>query len=128
MTRVRKRDRPKEPAEGRAALRCAVYTRKSSDEGLDQEFNSLDAQREAAEAYIASQRAEGWSCLPARYDDGGFSGGSDVRTPPRLSAALSPFGVVWRVLVWCGGGFGAVGVRRTQGNTGVMTGVWSPVP
>ena len=54
-------------------VRCAIYTRKSSEEGLDQEFNSLDAQREAAEAYIASQRHEGWVALPERYDDGGFS-------------------------------------------------------
>lgn len=57
-------------------LRCAIYTRKSSEEGLDMEFNSLDAQREACEAYIASQRAEGWVCLRDRYDDGGFSGGT----------------------------------------------------
>lgn len=60
-------------------IRCAIYTRKSSDEGLDQEFNSLDAQRESAEAFIASQKAEGWKCLLDRYDDGGFSGGSMVR-------------------------------------------------
>jgi len=59
--------------------RCAVYTRKSSDEGLRQDFNSLDAQREAAEAYIASQKAEGWVCLPDRYDDGGFTGGNMER-------------------------------------------------
>ena len=57
-------------------LRCAVYTRKSSEEGLDMEFNSLDAQREACEAYVASQRAEGWLLVPDRYDDGGFSGGT----------------------------------------------------
>ncbi|MCE8507042.1 recombinase family protein [Ruegeria pomeroyi] len=57
-------------------LRCAVYTRKSTEEGLDMEFNSLDAQREACEAYIASQRSEGWACLRERYDDGGFSGGT----------------------------------------------------
>ena len=57
-------------------LRCAIYTRKSSEEGLDMEFNSLDAQREACEAYIASQRAEGWVALRDRYDDGGFSGGT----------------------------------------------------
>jgi DNA invertase Pin-like site-specific DNA recombinase len=57
-------------------LRCAVYTRKSTEEGLDQEFNSLDAQREACEAYVASQRAEGWELVPDRYDDGGFSGGT----------------------------------------------------
>lgn len=56
--------------------RCAVYTRKSSEEGLDMEFSSLDAQRESCEAYIASQRAEGWVCLRDRYDDGGFSGGN----------------------------------------------------
>jgi site-specific DNA recombinase len=57
-------------------LRCAVYTRKSSEEGLEQEFNSLDAQREACEAYVASQKAEGWLLVPDRYDDGGFSGGT----------------------------------------------------
>lgn len=57
-------------------LRCAVYTRKSTEEGLDMEFNSLDAQREACEAYVTSQRAEGWVLAPARYDDGGFSGGT----------------------------------------------------
>src|SRR5690349_8577300 len=57
-------------------LRCAVYTRKSSEEGLEQEFNSLDAQREACEAYIASQKAEGWVLVPDRYDDGGYSGGN----------------------------------------------------
>jgi site-specific DNA recombinase len=56
--------------------RCAIYTRKSTDEGLDRDFNSLDAQREAAEAYIASQKHEGWVALPDRYDDGGFSGGT----------------------------------------------------
>jgi site-specific DNA recombinase len=57
-------------------LRCAVYTRKSTEEGLEMEFNSLDAQREACEAYIASQRAEGWVLVPDRYDDGGYSGGN----------------------------------------------------
>jgi len=56
--------------------RCAIYTRKSSEEGLDQDFNSLDAQREACEAYVASQRHEGWKLLPERYDDGGISGGT----------------------------------------------------
>ena len=60
-------------------IRCAVYTRKSTDEGLEQEFNSLDAQRESAEAYIASQRHEGWLCLPNQYDDGGFTGGNMER-------------------------------------------------
>jgi site-specific DNA recombinase len=57
-------------------LRCAVYTRKSTEEGLEQEFNSLDAQREACEAYVASQKAEGWVLVPDRYDDGGYSGGN----------------------------------------------------
>jgi site-specific DNA recombinase len=60
----------------RQKLRCAVYTRKSSEEGLEMEFNSLEAQREACEAYVASQRAEGWILVPERYDDGGFSGGT----------------------------------------------------
>src|SRR2546421_6312337 len=55
-------------------LRCAVYTRKSSEEGLDQEFNSLDAQRDACESYIASEKAEGWVLVHDRYDDGGISG------------------------------------------------------
>lgn len=67
-------------------VRCAIYTRKSSDEGLDQEFNSLHAQRESGEAYIASQKAQGWVCLPERYDDGGFSGGSMER--PALDRLL----------------------------------------
>lgn len=58
------------------AKTCAIYTRKSTDERLDMEFNTLDAQREACEAYIISQRSEGWACSPAFYDDGGFSGGS----------------------------------------------------
>lgn len=59
--------------------RCALYTRKSSDEGLDQEFNSLDAQREACAAYVKSQSGEGWKALPDHYDDGGFSGGTMER-------------------------------------------------
>ncbi|MGB2821911.1 MAG: recombinase family protein, partial [Phycisphaerae bacterium] len=61
------------------AVRCAIYTRKSSEEGLEQEFNSLDAQREAGEAYIASQKSEGWVCLADHYDDGGFTGGNTDR-------------------------------------------------
>ena len=59
--------------------RCAVYTRKSSEEGLEQEFNSLHAQREACEAYIKSQRHEGWTVIPTAYDDGGYSGGTMER-------------------------------------------------
>ena len=57
----------------RPSLRCAIYTRKSSEEGLEQAFNSLHAQREACEAYIRSQRHEGWVCLAHHYDDGGLS-------------------------------------------------------
>ncbi len=60
-------------------VRCAVYTRKSSEEGLEQEFNSLDAQREAGEAYVRSQAGAGWACLADRYDDGGFTGGNTDR-------------------------------------------------
>ena len=63
-------------AEKRQVRRCATYTRKSSEEGLEQDFNSLDAQREACEAYIRSQVGEGWKPLGARYEDGGFSGGN----------------------------------------------------
>ncbi|WP_236571442.1 recombinase family protein [Rhodovarius lipocyclicus] len=68
-------------------LRCAVYTRKSTDEGLDKEFNTLDAQRDACEAYVASQRAEGWTLVRDRYDDGGFSGGTLER--PALKRLLA---------------------------------------
>src|ERR1051325_10759180 len=68
-------------------LRCAVYTRKSSEEGLEMEFNSLDAQREACEAYAASQKAEGWILVPDRYDDGGYSGGPLER--PALKRLLA---------------------------------------
>lgn len=68
-------------------LRCAVYTRKSSEEGLDMEFNSLDAQREACEAYIASQKPEGWVLVPDRYDDGGISGATLER--PALKRLLA---------------------------------------
>jgi site-specific DNA recombinase len=68
-------------------LRCTVYTRKSTEDGLEQEFNSLDAQREACEAFILSQKHEGWTLLPGRYDDGGFSGGNMDR--PGLKALLA---------------------------------------
>ena len=67
--------------------RCAVYTRKSTDEGLDMAFNSLDAQREACEAYVASQRGEGWVLVADHYDDGGHSGGSLER--PALKRLLA---------------------------------------
>jgi site-specific DNA recombinase len=68
-------------------VRCAVYTRKSTEEGLEQEFNSLDAQREAGEAFIKSQAGEGWTLLPDRYDDGGFTGGNMER--PALQRLLA---------------------------------------
>jgi DNA invertase Pin-like site-specific DNA recombinase len=71
-------------------LRCAIYTRKSSDEGLEQEFNSLHAQREACEAFSLSQRHEGWHVLSAHYDDGGFSGGTMDR--PALQRLLADIG------------------------------------
>ena len=70
-----------------ARVRCAIYTRKSSEEGLEQEFNSLQAQREACEAFINSQRQEGWVCLPAAFDDGGFSGATMER--PALQRLLA---------------------------------------
>ena len=69
-----------------AKLKCAVYTRKSSENGLEQAFNSLDAQRESAEAYIKSQRHEGWVLIKDKYDDGGFSGGNTER--PALTRLL----------------------------------------
>src|SRR5262245_55001890 len=72
---------------GTPVMRCAIYTRKSTAEGLERDFNSLDAQREAAEAYIKSQAAAGWSALPKRYDDGGYSGGSMDR--PALRCLLA---------------------------------------
>ena len=67
-------------------IRCAIYTRKSTEEGLEQDFNSLDAQREACAAYIISQKAEGWIAVPERYDDGGYSGGTLER--PALQRLL----------------------------------------
>jgi site-specific DNA recombinase len=74
------RRRPTEqPRAAVRLMRCAIYTRKSTEEGLEQEFNSLDAQREAGEAYVRSLQHEGWTCLPDRYDDGGFTGGNMER-------------------------------------------------
>ncbi len=71
----------------RQQVRCAIYTRKSTEEGLEQAFNSLDAQRESCAAYVASQKHEGWTIVREHYDDGGFSGGSIER--PALQALLS---------------------------------------
>ncbi|MBM3952654.1 MAG: recombinase family protein [Rhodospirillales bacterium] len=79
--------KPHHPSKIARKLRCAIYTRKSTEEGLEMEFNSLDAQREACEAYIASQKPEGWVRLADRYDDGGFSGGTLER--PALKRLLA---------------------------------------
>lgn len=86
----------------RPRVRCAIYTRKSSEEGLEQSFNSLQAQREACEAYIASQRHEGWHVIPKKYDDGGFSGGNMNRPALRqlledIAARLVDTVVVYKV-------------------------------
>jgi site-specific DNA recombinase len=97
MNRSATREHPitSEPAlKNNGTIRCAIYTRKSTEEGLEQEFNSLDAQRESAEAYIKSQRHEGWICLPDRYDDGGFSGGNMERPAlQRLFADIEAGGI-----------------------------------
>jgi DNA invertase Pin-like site-specific DNA recombinase len=82
-----RRPRNAKTAERKSATRCAIYTRKSHEEGLEQEFNSLDAQREACEAYILSQKHEGWICLPEMYDDGGISGATMER--PALKRLLA---------------------------------------
>src|SRR5215212_6534466 len=81
------RPKPNGVAGAKPKLRCAIYTRKSSEEGLEQEFNSLDAQREACEAYVKSQRHEGWTVSDTHYDDGGYSGGNMER--PGLVKLLS---------------------------------------
>jgi site-specific DNA recombinase len=83
-----------------STIRCAIYTRKSSDEGLEQEFNSLDAQREACEAYIVSRRHAGWVALADMYDDGGLSGGTMER--PALKRLLEDIkaGKVQTVVVY----------------------------
>src|SRR5580693_3623385 len=83
-----------------AKIRCAIYTRKSTEEGLDQDFNTLQAQREAAEAYIRSQHLSGWVALPDRYNDGGFTGANLER--PALKQLLSDIeaGAIDCVLVY----------------------------
>jgi site-specific DNA recombinase len=88
------------PADGRSTIRCAVYTRKSSEEGLEQSFNSLEAQREACEAYIASQRHEHWRCLDTQYNDGGYSGGSIERPALRQLLADIDAGKIDTVVVY----------------------------
>jgi site-specific DNA recombinase len=82
------------------SLRCAIYTRKSTEDGLEQEFNSLDAQRESGEAYIKSQAHEGWECLPQDYDDGGFTGGNMERPALRRLIADIEAGQVDCVVVY----------------------------
>ena len=81
-------------------IRCAIYTRKSAEEGLEQEFNSLDAQREACAAYVASQKAEGWVLLPTVYEDAGLSGGTLER--PGLQRLLADIdaGFVEQIVVY----------------------------
>ncbi len=81
-------------------IRCAIYTRKSTEEGLDAEFNSLDAQRESCESYIASQRHEGWREMPDRYDDGGFSGGTMERPALKRLIADAQAGCFDMVVVY----------------------------
>src|SRR4051812_23684489 len=81
-------------------IRCAIYTRKSTEEGLEQAFNTLDAQRESAEAFICSQRNEGWVCLHDKYDDGGFTGGNLERPAMKRLLADIEAGKVDCVVVY----------------------------
>ena len=81
-------------------VRCAIYTRKSTEEGLEQDFNSLDAQREAAQAYIRSQPHEGWTLIRARYDDGGYSGGTTGAAGPAAAAGRHQAGKVDVIVVY----------------------------
>jgi site-specific DNA recombinase len=90
----------KRPPRTATCVRCAIYTRKSTEEGLEQEFNSLDAQRESAEAYIKSQAHEGWECLPTRYDDGGYTGGNMDRPAMQQLLADIAAGRVDTVVVY----------------------------
>ncbi|WP_051335344.1 recombinase family protein [Methylocapsa acidiphila] len=92
----------KTPRQAAKKIRCAIYTRKSSEEGLEQAFNSLDAQREACAAFIASQKHEGWTAAPTLYDDGGFSGGTMQRPAlkrliPDIQAGQIDVVVVYKV-------------------------------
>jgi len=90
--RARRKEKPQ--------VRCAIYTRKSTDEGLERQFNTFDAQRESAEAYIASQRREGWLCLRQRYDDGGYTGGNMQRPALKRLMADIKAGQVDVVIVY----------------------------
>lgn len=134
MTRTAETKKMNTPLPG---MRCAIYTRKSTEEGLEQEFNSLDAQRDAGEAYITSQKHEGWVCLSDRYDDGGFTGGNMDRPAlqrlladieagkvdcivvykvDRLSRSLIDFSKIMDVLERHKVSFVAVRVAHTQGS------------
>ena len=84
----------------RRTIRCAVYTRKSSEEWLDQDFNSLDAQYEACAAYIASQKHEGWKLLAQRFDDGGVSGGTLERQDLQRLLADVDAGLIDMIVVY----------------------------
>ncbi len=95
-----RRPKPAPASPDRPLVRCAIYTRKSTDEGLDREFSSLDAQRDAAEAYVRSQAALGWTCSSARYDDGGFSGGTADRPALRRLLADIAAGAIDAVMVY----------------------------
>jgi len=90
----------RKPAAEHQTMRCAIYTRKSTEEGLNQEFNSLDAQRESGEAYITSLQHEGWQCLSDRYDDGGFTGGNMDRPALRRLLADIDSGKIDCVVVY----------------------------
>src|SRR5262245_24796743 len=94
------RDSEKIPRRSGKKIRCAIYTRKSTDEGLDQAFNSLDAQREACAAFVLSQKHEGWTVLPALYDDGGYSGGNMERPALQRLIAQIEAGKVDVVVVY----------------------------
>src|SRR4051812_39211016 len=83
-----------------STMRCSIYTRKSTEEGLNQEFNTLEAQREAAEAYIRSQRHAGWTALGERYDDGGYSGANLERPALRKLLTDIESGKIDAVLVY----------------------------
>ena len=92
--------RKKKEAVTTKTIRCAIYTRKSTEEGLEQEFNTLDAQREAGEAYIKSQQHEGWVCVPSQYDDGGYTGANMDRPAMRRLLADIEAGKVDCVVVY----------------------------
>ena len=115
-----------EPVAVAAQIRCAIYTRKSTDEGLTQEFNSLDAQREAGEAYIASQRHEGWVALPDHYDDGGFTGGNMERPALRRLLADIDTGRIDAVVTLQGGSAQPFPARFCAVDGGLRQ-AWRPV-